>query len=183
MQLIVTAFSSVRCRVGDIFAAVSPCRVVALCAQQRQKFVPVPGIAHTLVYHAHEFKFPTLAFGRRVVFCVGHSLRLSLLISLEFGKPQFLTDFVVANAQLLNLFVRHMHLPAGFKVYAVDDAVRMNVFAVNVRADQNFAALEISGKPAGRFVCCARVNVRTAWEALHHGRTSRRRPCGAGASY
>ena len=61
-----------------------------------------------------------------------------------------------------------MHLPAGFKIDAVDDTVRVNVFAVNVRADQNLAALEISGEPACCFVRCARINVRTFREALHH---------------
>ena len=75
---------------------------------------------------------------------------------------------VVANTQFLNLFVRHMYFLAGFKIHAVDDTVRVNVFAVNVGADQHLAALEISGKPAGRFVCCARVNVRAFREALHH---------------
>ena len=44
----------------------------------------------------------------------------------------------------------------------------MNVFAVNVRADQNFTALEISDKLSCCFVHCARINVRTFREALHH---------------
>ena len=91
-----------------------------------------------------------------------------MLISLEFGKPQFLTDFVVANAQRLNLLIRHMYFFTGFKIGAVDDAVRVNVFAVNVRADQYLTALEISGEPACCFVRCARINVRTFRKALHH---------------
>ena len=61
-----------------------------------------------------------------------------------------------------------MHLPTGFKIDAVDDAVRVNVFAVNVRADQNFTALKISSKSACCFVRCTRVNVRAFREALHH---------------
>ena len=44
----------------------------------------------------------------------------------------------------------------------------MNVFAVNVRADQNFTALEISSKSACCFVCCARVDVCTFWKTLYH---------------
>ena len=91
-----------------------------------------------------------------------------LFIFLKFGQTQFLTNFVVADAQFLNLFVCHMHLPAGFKIDAVDDTVRVDVFAVNVGADQNLAAIEVSGKPACRFMCCARVDVRTLREALHH---------------
>ena len=91
-----------------------------------------------------------------------------MLISLEFGKPQFLTDFVVANAQLLNLLIRHMYFFAGFKIDTVDDAVRVNVFAVGVGADKDFTALEVSGKPACRFVRCARVDACALRETLHH---------------
>ena len=61
-----------------------------------------------------------------------------------------------------------MYFFTGFKIDAVDDAVRVNVFAVGVGADEDFAALEIPGKLPRRFVGCARVNVRAAWEALHH---------------
>ena len=49
--------------------------------------------------------------------------RLPLLIFLEFWQPQFFADLVIANAQLLNLFVCHMYFFAGFKIDAVDDAV------------------------------------------------------------
>ena len=44
----------------------------------------------------------------------------------------------------------------------------MNVFPVNVRADQNLAALEISGEPACCFVRRARVDGSAFREALHH---------------
>ena len=44
----------------------------------------------------------------------------------------------------------------------------MNVFPVNVRADQNFTAVEVSSKSVRCFVRCARINVRTFREALHH---------------
>ena len=91
-----------------------------------------------------------------------------MLISLEFGKPQFLTDFVVANAQRLNLLIRHMYFFTGFKIDAVDDAVRVDVFTVNVGADQHLATFKISCQPPSCFVRRARVNVRTFREALHH---------------
>ena len=91
-----------------------------------------------------------------------------MLIPLKFRQPQFFADLVIANAQRLNLRIRHMYFFTGFKIDAVDDTVGMNVFTVGMRTDQYLAALEISGKPAGRFVGCAWVNVRAAWEALHH---------------
>ena len=91
-----------------------------------------------------------------------------LLIPLKFGKSQFLANLVIANAQLLNLLVRHMHLPTGFKIDAVDDAVRVDMLAVNVRADQNFTAVEVSSKSVRCFVCCARVDVCTFWKTLYH---------------
>ena len=91
-----------------------------------------------------------------------------MLIPLKFRQPQFFTDLVVASAQLLNLLVRHVYLLTRLEVHAVDNTVRMNVFAVNVGADQHLAALEISGKLPCCFVRCARINVRTFWKALHH---------------
>ena len=165
---IVTAFQTARRDVGDIFATVCPCCVVALCAQQRQKFVPVPSIAHTLVDHAHQLELPAFTPVRRVVFRVGHSTRLPLLISLEFRQPQFFADLVIANAQRLNLRIRHMYFFTGFKIDAVDDTVGVNVFAVNVGADQNFTALEVFCQPPCGFVRRARVNICALREALHH---------------
>ena len=91
-----------------------------------------------------------------------------MLIPLKFRQPQFFADLVIADAQLLNLFVCHMYFFSGFKIHAVDNTVRMNVFAVNVRADQNFTAVEVSSKSVRCFVRCARINVRTFREALHH---------------
>ena len=55
-----------------------------------------------------------------------------MLIPLKFRQSQFFANLVIADAQLLNLFVCHMHLPTGFKIHAVDNAVRMNVFTINV---------------------------------------------------
>ena len=95
-------------------------------------------------------------------------MRLSLLISLEFGKPQFFADLVIANAQRLNLRIRHMYFFTGFKIDAVDDTVGVNVFAVNVGADQNFTALELFCQPPCGFVRRARVNICALREALHH---------------
>ena len=91
-----------------------------------------------------------------------------MFIFLKFWQPQFLADLVIADAQLLNLFVCHVYLLTRLEVHTVDDAVRMDVFAVGVGADENFAARKISGKLPRRFVGCAWVNVRAAWEALHH---------------
>ena len=44
----------------------------------------------------------------------------------------------------------------------------MNVFAVNVRADQYLTALEVFCQPPCGFVRRARVNVCAFREALHH---------------
>ena len=165
VQLVITASTSVWCDIGDIFTRIRPCGIVTLRTEQRQKFLTIFGAAHTLINHAHELELPTLASVRRVVFCVGHSARMPLLVFLKFRQPQFLTDFVVADAQLLNLFVRHMHLPPGFKIHTVDDTVRVDMLPVDVRADQNFAAFEVSGEPACRFVRCARVDVRGSMSA------------------
>ena len=91
-----------------------------------------------------------------------------MLIPLKFRQSQFFANLVIANAQLLNLFICHVDLLARLKIDTVDDAVRVNVFAVDVRADQHLATLEVSSKPACCLVCCARINVCALREALHH---------------
>ena len=75
---------------------------------------------------------------------------------------------VIADTQRLNLLVRHVKILAGLKIDAVDDAVRVNVFAVGVGADEDFTALEIPGKLPCRFVRRVRVNVCAFRESLHH---------------
>ena len=95
-------------------------------------------------------------------------MRLPMAIPLKFRQSQFFTDLVVANAQLLNLLIRHMYFFTGFKIDAVDDTVRVNVFAVNVRADQYLTALEISDKLPCGFMRRARVDVSAFRKTLHH---------------
>ena len=91
-----------------------------------------------------------------------------LLIPLKFGKSQFLADLVIADAQLLNLFVCHVYLLTRLEVHTVDDTVGVNVFTVNVGADQHLATFKISCQPPCGFVRRARVNVCALREALHH---------------
>ena len=168
MQLVITALAPIRRDVGDVLAAVRPSGVVTLRAEQDQKFLTTPSTAHTLVDHAHQLELPALAPVSRVVFRVGHSTRLPLLISLEFRKSEFPADLVIADTQRLNLLVCHVNLFAGFKIDAVDDAVRVNVFTVGVRADQYLTALEVSSQSACCFVRHARVDVCTFWKTLYH---------------
>ena len=91
-----------------------------------------------------------------------------MLIPLKFGKSQFLANLVIANAQRLNLLVRYMNLFSGLEIHAVDNTVRVNVFAVGVGADKDFTALEVSGKLPRRFMGRARVDVCTFWKTLYH---------------
>lgn len=154
-------FASVWCDIGDILPAVRPSCRVTLRAEQRQKFLTIPGTAHAIVDDSHQLELPALTPVSRVVFRIGHSARMTLLIPLKFRQPQFFADLVIADAQLLNLFVCHMYFFAGFKIHAVDNTVRMNVFAVNVRADQYLTALEVFCQPPCGFVRRARVNVCT----------------------
>ena len=91
-----------------------------------------------------------------------------MLIPLKFRQPQFLANLVIADAQFLNLLVRYMNLFSGLEVHAVDNTVRMNVFAVNVRADQYLTALEVFCQPPCGFVRRARVDVSAFRKTLHH---------------
>ena len=91
-----------------------------------------------------------------------------MLIPLKFRQSQFFANLVIANAQLLNLFIRHVYFLSRLEVHAVDDTVGVNVFTVNVGADQHLATFKISCQPPCGFVRRARVNVCALREALHH---------------
>ena len=91
-----------------------------------------------------------------------------MLIPLKFRQSQFFANLVIANAQLLNLLIRHMYFFTGFKIDAVDDTVRVNVFAVNVRTHQNLTAVEVSCQLPRRLMRCARVDGSAFRETLHH---------------
>ena len=96
--------------------------------------------------------------GRAVVFCENVFREWDVILIAE-------SHFAVAEPAQQ---AEHMYFFTGFKIDAVDDTVRVNVFAVNVRADQNFTALKISSKSACCFMCCARVDVCTFWKTLYH---------------
>ena len=91
-----------------------------------------------------------------------------MLIPLKFRQPQFFTDLVVANAQLLNLLVRHVYLLTRLEVHTVDDAVRVDMLSVNMSTHQNFTTLEVSCQLPRRLMRCARVDGSAFREALHH---------------
>lgn len=91
-----------------------------------------------------------------------------MLIPLKFRQSQFFANLVIANAQLLSLLIRHVYLLTRLEVHTVDDAVRVDMLSVNMSTHQNFTTLEVSCQLPRRFVGCAWVNVRAAWEALHH---------------
>ena len=91
-----------------------------------------------------------------------------MLIPLKFRQSQFFANLVIANAQLLNLLIRHVYFLSRLEVHAVDDTVGVNVFTVNVGADQHLATFKISCQPPSCFVRRARVNVSAFRKTLHH---------------
>ena len=91
-----------------------------------------------------------------------------MLIPLKFRQSQFFANLVIANAQLLNLLIRHVYFLSRLEVHAVDDTVGVNVFTVNVGADQHLTALEVFCQPPCGFVSCLWVDLRALRETLHH---------------
>ena len=83
-------------------------------------------------------------------------------------QPHLLTDHVVAPHQLLQLFLRHVQLFAGFKVDGVDDAVGVDVLAVYMGADQHLAAVKVFCQPPRGFVRLPWINGFALRKALHH---------------
>ena len=108
-----------------------------------------------------------MAFQCRVVFRAAHAAGL-LRWCVKDRKTHLLTDHVIAPHQLLQLFLRHVQLFAGFKVDGVDDAVGVDVLPVYMGADQHLAAVEVFRQPPRGFVSLPWIDRRAFWEALHH---------------
>ena len=86
-----------------------------------------------------------------MVFRAAHAAAL-LRWRVKDRQAHLLTDRVVAPHQLLQLFLRHVQLFAGFKVDGVDDAVGVDVLPVYMGADQHLTAVEIFRQPPRGFV-------------------------------
>lgn len=108
-----------------------------------------------------------MTFQRCVILRAAHAAGL-LRWRVKDRKTHFLTDCVVAPHQLLQLFLRHVQLFAGFKVDRVDDAVGVDVLAVYMGADQHLAAVEVFRQPPCGFVGLLGIDCRAFGKALHH---------------
>ena len=108
-----------------------------------------------------------MAFQCRVIFRTAHAAGL-LCWCVKDRKTHFLTDHVIAPHQLLQLFLRHMQLFAGFKVDGVDDAVGVDVLPVCMGADQHLAAVKVLCQPPRGFVSLPGIDRRAFRKTLHH---------------
>ena len=108
-----------------------------------------------------------MALQSRVIFRAAHAAGL-LRWRVKDRKTHLQTDRIVAPHQLLQLFLRHVQLFAGFKVDGVDDAVGVDVLPVYMGADQHLAAVEVFCQPPRGFVGLPRIDSRAFWKALHH---------------
>ena len=108
-----------------------------------------------------------MALQRRVIFRTAHAAGL-LRGRLKDRQAHLLTDHVIAPHQLLQLFLRHVQLFAGFKVDGVDDAVGVDVLPVYVGTDQHLTAVEVFRQPPCGFVSLPGIDCRAFRKALHH---------------
>ena len=86
-----------------------------------------------------------------MVFRTAHAAGL-LRGRLKDRQAHLLTDHVIAPHQLLQLFLRHVQLFAGFEIDGVDDAVGVDVLPVYMGADQHLAAVKVFRQPPRGFV-------------------------------
>ena len=100
-----------------------------------------------------------MAFQCRVVFRAAHAVGL-LRWRVKDRKTHFLTDHVIAPHQLLQLLFRHVQLFAGFEIDGVDDAVGVDVLAVDMGADQHLAAVKVFCQPPRGFVSLPGIDRR-----------------------
>ena len=108
-----------------------------------------------------------MALQRRVILRAAHAAGL-LCGRLKDRQAHLLTDHVIAPHQLLQLFLCHVQLFAGFKVDGVDDAVGVDVLPVYMGADQHLAAVEVFRQPPRGFVGLSGIDLCTLRKALHH---------------
>ena len=97
-----------------------------------------------------------------------HATGVVLLVGPEHRQPHLAAYLIVAAHQVLQLFLCHVELFACLEVDGVDDAVGVNMVAVNVGTDQYLAAGEVFRQPTRGFMCLPRIDLFPFWETLHH---------------
>ena len=108
-----------------------------------------------------------MALQSRVVFRAAHAAGL-LNGCFKDWQAHLQTDRVVAPHQLLQLFLRHVQLFAGFKVDGVDDAVGVDVLPVYMGADQHLTAVKVFRQPPRGFVSLPGIDGFALRKTLHH---------------
>ena len=105
-QQAVTALPAAGCGVGDVAPGLLPAHFVTLALHQRNEFISVGGVAHTVVDDVHELQLLALTTGRCVIFPDSHGLGFLLLLSwLKYRERKLHTDLVVALTQFLKLLL------------------------------------------------------------------------------
>ena len=126
-------------------------------------------MTHALLYDSHELKLFARATLGHVIFTDGHMFRLlSIWIRHEHRERELHTHFVVALAQFLQLLFCNVQFLTGIKTDRVDDAVRVDVFTVCMRTDENLMTTEILSQLQSCGVSNSGIDIGALWEALHH---------------
>ncbi len=181
VQLAVTALAPLRRDVGNVLAAVCPCSVVTSerSSTRNSSRFPAQRIHSSITRISSNFQ---LSPGCRVVFRVGHSARLPLALPSGISAVPVLHRFGHCERAAPES-VHPPYVLSGLEVHTVDDAVRVNVFPVGVGADEHFAAVKYPASCVLLRAPCAGRRLHLSGNFAPCGKTSRRRPCGAAASY
>ena len=74
VQSVIPALPALRGGVGNVLSVLDPLDLIALGFHEPDKFLPAPGVAHTVLDGVHQLELPALPLGGGAVFSGGEAI-------------------------------------------------------------------------------------------------------------
>ena len=146
--------------VSDILSAVRPTHIVPTLTHQTAEFLLCPCVSHTGINVRAQPHLPAFAFHRRAILTGAEVGGLLLrIVGRQNGQAVRLTDAIALAAKLGKVrFTRHI-LDARVDIVGADDEMIVQMLAVDVRCNEDFAIAELLCKFASDLVNDLRLDV------------------------
>ena len=172
MEFVIPAAVAVGGGVGDVLAVCCPENRVALALHQFQELLPGDGVLHGLIDLHGEPHLPALSSGCDFVLRLGGTGDRLLTLWLTDGQAVANAERVRDLAELCQVRLFKVELPAGLEADGVDDEVGVDVRPVRVGGHEDLVALpllrQFQGDPVRQFRCDGFLRMEGLDEVIVH---------------